>query len=771
MEPFIIPSKLNKPRLERHFIERAPLIDRMNREGIAWITVSCQTGFGKSTLVSQWLDTHNKEAYVWYALDAYDDDIQVFLTYFAHGIQRRDEAIGNQLLNLLSQFHMTKPDRFFRMYISVLYGLETPIQFVVDDFQWITDQAILDFINLVMMFLMDQITVVIISREKIPLNLNKIRLSGHLLELTDREMKLDRIEIQAMISQANGFDSLNDFECSVESSIGRSESIYALTEGWIAGVQLILMASKGSRSQIYDQKDLARNHGQLSAYLIGTILKSLAPKQRDFLMLSAIPDSFSADMCDEVFEHFLKESKKWMWEIIDKNMFVMALDSEGNKFRYHHMFRNAILSHLKNQIGADYDTRFNGVMLAVAEWHMTSENYYEASRIFMKQSAYHKAAVCLEYLWAPMDLNLTSGIWLEMIDELPERFILDKPVLSMCYGWALIDNNRIEKAEFWLDNAQKIYEKESLKVLKKKELIADVQQYDLFEIHILMARAYIAAAEGNLEALFYYGNSAKNAMAHKNLKKHGVIMMTLAFAYWNQKDYKRAAECIEKGIQYERKYGEAINVDNYWMVLFHLWLHIGEFSLLDHKAQELIDDMESDRRLPIILPTLYLILAYSAYKQNHIDQCKSLMKKAKNIGGKLAINDFEYRYWMLKTKLCLDQEALSKAKLYLEAAKEQYFPNPIPDLYTIEQLESEIKKHESGTKVTSHWNAQLREPLTLREMEVLELIECGLSNKEIGQRLFIALSTVKGYIQNIYGKLEVKRRTEAVAKAKALNLL
>jgi len=63
------------------------------------------------------------------------------------------------------------------------------------------------------------------------------------------------------------------------------------------------------------------------------------------------------------------------------------------------------------------------------------------------------------------------------------------------------------------------------------------------------------------------------------------------------------------------------------------------------------------------------------------------------------------------------------------------------------------------------------EPLSERELEVLQLIAQGLSNRDIGERLFLALSTVKGYNQKIFGKLEVKRRTEAVARARELGLL
>lgn len=65
----------------------------------------------------------------------------------------------------------------------------------------------------------------------------------------------------------------------------------------------------------------------------------------------------------------------------------------------------------------------------------------------------------------------------------------------------------------------------------------------------------------------------------------------------------------------------------------------------------------------------------------------------------------------------------------------------------------------------------LTEPLSEREREVLLLIAAGLSNREIGERLFLALDTVKGHNRRIFAKLQVARRTEAIAKARALHLL
>ncbi len=54
---------------------------------------------------------------------------------------------------------------------------------------------------------------------------------------------------------------------------------------------------------------------------------------------------------------------------------------------------------------------------------------------------------------------------------------------------------------------------------------------------------------------------------------------------------------------------------------------------------------------------------------------------------------------------------------------------------------------------------------------MLKLIAEGYSNQEIGATLFLSLSTVKSYNYSLFSKLEVKRRTEAVAKAKELGIL
>jgi LuxR family maltose regulon positive regulatory protein len=115
-------------------------------------------------------------------------------------------------------------------------------------------------------------------------------------------------------------------------------------------------------------------------------------------------------------------------------------------------------------------------------------------------------------------------------------------------------------------------------------------------------------------------------------------------------------------------------------------------------------------------------------------------------------------------------EGLPMAQLLSAAAARGMMPDYVGKLLSAFEAQAQTGKDKSF--LPPEPAAQpLIEPLSPRELEVLHLIAQGLSNREIGERLFLALSTVKGHNRNIYGKLQVQRRTEAVARARELGLL
>jgi LuxR family maltose regulon positive regulatory protein len=114
-------------------------------------------------------------------------------------------------------------------------------------------------------------------------------------------------------------------------------------------------------------------------------------------------------------------------------------------------------------------------------------------------------------------------------------------------------------------------------------------------------------------------------------------------------------------------------------------------------------------------------------------------------------------------------EGVPMAQLLSEAAARGTMSGSIDTLLPV--FEAGVQKSEDSSYLPLAPPAQpLSEPLSHRETEILQLMAQGLSNREISERLFLALSTVKGHNQTIFGKLQVQRRTEAVARARELGL-
>lgn len=116
---------------------------------------------------------------------------------------------------------------------------------------------------------------------------------------------------------------------------------------------------------------------------------------------------------------------------------------------------------------------------------------------------------------------------------------------------------------------------------------------------------------------------------------------------------------------------------------------------------------------------------------------------------------FEYRYFVrdLSTEGFVFIIALLFAGLGIWVGSKLTFPK---------QASLEFQKNDKALNYLG---------ISDREIEVLELVAMGLSNKEIASTLFVSINTVKTHLSKLYEKLEVNRRTQAVEKAKSLNLI
>ncbi|MCJ7700145.1 MAG: LuxR C-terminal-related transcriptional regulator, partial [Anaerolineales bacterium] len=113
-------------------------------------------------------------------------------------------------------------------------------------------------------------------------------------------------------------------------------------------------------------------------------------------------------------------------------------------------------------------------------------------------------------------------------------------------------------------------------------------------------------------------------------------------------------------------------------------------------------------------------------------------------------------------------EGPSMARLLYEALSRGIAPDYVRRLLA---AFSDVEPEHTDPSISQVPESQLVEPLSEREIEVLQLIAEGLTNQEIATRLYLSLHTVKVHAHNIYAKLGVSNRTQAAAKGKALGIL
>jgi LuxR family maltose regulon positive regulatory protein len=225
-----------------------------------------------------------------------------------------------------------------------------------------------------------------------------------------------------------------------------------------------------------------------------------------------------------------------------------------------------------------------------------------------------------------------------------------------------------------------------------------------------------------------------------------------------------------------------------------IWLAQSNLDSADHWARELKLDINGV--LEPVHDFDYVILARILIAQERLDETYRLLQrlfKAAEAGGRTsktieililqalafqAGGDISQAMITLEKALALAEpggfirifvdEGPSMGRLLYEALDREIAPDYVQRLLTAFPLTDQGQIDPSRSLAP---DPKLVEPLSGREIEVLHLIAEGLTNREISSRLFLSLNTVKVHTRNIYGKLGVKNRTRAVARARALGIL
>lgn len=771
----LLATKLNKPQLPNPLIIRDSLLKNCELSNV--ILVSAQAGSGKSTAVSAWLQNQSKN-YCWYALDDWDNDLIQFFAYLIEGLKAIDQPSYKALRQLLDDFQSIGFEAFLRTLISQLHGISSPFILVLDDYHIIRNDQIHRVIMTLLEHFPPSMQLLLITREDPPFPLAKMRATKKLAELRISQLRFTEEEVKAYF--------LQQLHISLEDD--QIQQLITRTEGWIAGLQMTALSMQGIEDIESFIETFADSHYYIMDYLIEEVLERQTPEIKNFLIKTSLLEFFSDDLCDAVGQFEIGSSNSIIKKLVKANSFIICTDPSHRWYRYHHLFRELLNQRLEQQS----KSQVIPLHLRAGVWLKKNGFEQEAIHHFLKANAFETAAALIECKWDEMDMQLQSASWLDVVKRLPEPIIERSPVITMGYGWALLDMGDIEACTEWFDKALNLYNLCQTDARPDDIIINDQTQFDLLPATIASAYAYIAAATRDIEGIFSHTRYALERIPREQYIRRGVVEMLLGIAHWENGDFHEAESVVAVAYKCFEKTANPQVENSYFMVLGELCIQQGALDRAKMTFEKTISRLINENLVTILLPSLYLGSAKIAFLQRDNRKAYELLEESKTHSLKSALMDWEYKYYLLLARIYCSEGLYDLARDCIKESRAHYYMNPIPEDISIDDVEKQIEAEAAkdqhpqllGTKGDNkaalksesifkkeYVNQSLSEPLTARELEVLSLIVAGSSNQEICDTLFLALSTVKGYNQNIFGKLAVNRRAQAVVKAKELGLV
>ncbi len=853
----ILATKLYVPPPQPRIVLRPRLIERLNEGMHSRLTlVSAPAGFGKSTLISEWVAGDERPA-AWLSLDEGDNDPTRFLAYLLAALQTVEADIGEGVLGALQSPQPPPTESILTALLNEITTVEDDFILVLDDYHVIEARVVDDALAFLLDHLPPRMHLLIATREDPNLPLARLRVRGQLSELRASDLRFIPSEAAEFLRGVMGL-SLS------------AEDIAALetrTEGWIAGLQLAAISMRGHKDAASFIESFTGSHHFVLDYLVEEVLGQQPETIQAFLLSTSILDHLCGPLCDAVLLDPSASGQETLEYIEHANLFLVPLDDERRWYRYHHLFAELLRQRLHQSVASSAGDEVGDVdelHIRASQWYEDNGLEIEAFQHAAAANDVERAERLIEGEGVPLHFRGAGVPVLKWLESLPKTALDTSPSLWMTYASALMMTGQHTAVEQKLQAAEA-----ALQDAKPDEETRDLVG------RIASMRATLAVIQHDAETIIVQSRRALEYLHPDNLTVRTATTWTLGYAHQLQGDRAAASQAYTEVIATGKSFGDSIYTIAATINLGEVQEADNQLSLATRTYKRVLQ-MAGDPPDPIAC-VAYIGLARITYQWNDLDtaqqhgqQCLQLTRQMESVDtpaacgvllarAKLAQGDvpgaaavlaeaeefvrehnfvhqmpdvaatqvltllyqgnltaaahlaenhelpisqarvhlaqgdpsaalalleplrrqMEVKGWqderlkvmvlqavalqahgekdeavqLLGEALALAEpggfirifvdEGIPMAQLLSEAAARGIMLNYTGKLLAV--FEAEAHKREDESYLPPAPTAQpLVEPLSQRELEVLQLIAQGLSNREISERLFLALDTVKG---------------------------
>lgn len=418
----ILATKLYVPPPRPKIVLRPRLIDQLKKGLHRKLTlISAPAGFGKTTLVSEWIASCERPV-AWLSLDEGDNDSTRFLTYLITALQTIAPNMGAEALRLIQSPQPPTTESVLTILLNEIGTIPDKFILVLDDYHVIEDKAVSNALTFLLEHLPPQVHLVITTREDPNLPLARLRARDQLTGLRATDLRFTPAEAAEFLTQVMGLSLSAEDIAALE----------ARTEGWIAGLQLAAISMQGHTDTSNFIKSFIGGHHFVLDYLVEEVLQQQSKKVQDFLLCTSILDRMCGPLCDAVLLDSSAFGQDTLEHLEHTNLFIIPLDNERHWYRYHHLFGSLLRQRLGQSRTPEEIAQYH---IRASEWHEQNGHESEAFHHAIAAKDFSRAAMLAEMYWQRMNESFQSAAWLGWVKQLPEELIRSRPVLCTQIAW------------------------------------------------------------------------------------------------------------------------------------------------------------------------------------------------------------------------------------------------------------------------------------------------------------------------------------------------
>ncbi|MEM8804561.1 MAG: LuxR C-terminal-related transcriptional regulator [Cyanobacteria bacterium P01_G01_bin.38] len=754
----LLETKLYRPKWSADRVSRPRLINRINPQRKLTL-VSAPAGFGKTTLLAEWVASLPTRPIAWFSLDPSDNDPTVFWTYLITVLQNIHPSIGARSLPLLQSPQPPPIESVLMTLLNELTAVEADVVLILDDYHVIETPALHDGMGFLLGHLPPQMHLIIASRADPPLAVARLRSHGELTELRATDLRFTPDEAAAFLNQVMG----------LEISAGEVAALEKRTEGWIAGLQLAALSMQGREDLPGFIAAFSGDDRYVVDYLLEEVLQRQPDRVRRFLLQTAVLDRLNGSLCNAVTD---QTGGQEMLETLERgNLFIIPLDNKRQWYRYHHLFADVLQAHALME-WPEHLPRLHG---RASAWYEQNDLFSEAIRHALSAQDFERAAGLIEQMWPTMRRRQQEPTVLGWIKAIPDAILRNRPVLSVAYALVLLNGGQLDAveahlqdAERWLGEGGKITASDKSPASSATErIVVDEKQFRALPATIANTRAYWSQSIGDVASTVTYAQQALDLLPADEEYERGATAALLGLAYWSSGKLEAAYRSFAEGLDtFKQMGGTQTTVGGTWL-LANMGIARGRFRQTIRLCEQALEiATQQSEALLSGAAELYLTLSELRYEQGDLEAASQLLLRGEELRQQISLPVSEYLWGVMWARLETAQGNLEAALHQLCEAERLYYNTPMPNVHPIAALKAQTWVKQGRLAEALSWvrdrDLSVDDELSyLHEYEHLILVRVLIAQYS-RDRIDSALDQAIGLLARLLETAEAAERTSRI---------